>query len=116
MGLYQAMYHESKRLGLSHWYMITEKKIFNSLKKFGFEFQQIGDPVEYHGLRIPFLGIIDQMEQKIIRENPILLKLILRDLEKPFHPSFGFFGTLRMVYKFPHFTRKAWNYWVGRRK
>jgi N-acyl amino acid synthase of PEP-CTERM/exosortase system len=38
MGLYQILYQATKRRGLSHWYMITEEKIFHSLKKFGFLF------------------------------------------------------------------------------
>ena len=31
LGLYQVMYHESCRRGITHWYMITEKKIFYAL-------------------------------------------------------------------------------------
>ncbi len=33
LGLYQAMYQESRRRGLSHWYMITETKVFFALIK-----------------------------------------------------------------------------------
>ncbi len=114
MGLYQIVYHATKRLGLSHWYMITEKKIYHSLRKFGFLFYQIGEPVEYHGTRIPYLGILHDIEQKLIRENPILLKLILRGLERQYHPKFGIRGNLRMLLGLPHFAGKAWNYWQGK--
>jgi len=28
LGLYQILYHASKRMGITHWYMITEEKLF----------------------------------------------------------------------------------------
>ena len=88
LGLYQVMYHESKRRGLTHWYMITEKKVFYALKKYGFLFHQIGDPVQYHGERIPYLGNIDEIEKDLYRSNPDMVKIMLTGLEKEFHPPF----------------------------
>ncbi|MCF6246261.1 MAG: PEP-CTERM/exosortase system-associated acyltransferase [Desulfobacula sp.] len=87
LGLYQVLYHESKRRGISHWYMITEKKLFYALKKYGFLFHQIGDPVEYHGERIPYLGIIQEIEKTLAKNNPDMLKIMLTGLEKEYHPS-----------------------------
>ncbi len=114
MGLYQAMYHESKRLGLTHWYMITEEKVSNTFKRFGFLFYPIGEPVEYHGLRTPYLGVISDMENKVMRENPFLMKLVLRGLEKEYHPDFTFWSQIRMVTSLPRFIRKGFRYWKGR--
>ena len=88
LGLYQVMYHESRRRGLSHWYMITEKKLFYALKKYGFLFHQIGEPVEYHGERVPYLGIIDEIERTLLANNPDMLKIMLTGLEKAYHPEF----------------------------
>jgi len=88
LGLCQVMYHESRRRGITHWYMITEEKIFYALSKYGFHFHQIGKPVEYHGLRIPYLGIIDEMEQSLAKTNPNMLKLMLAGLEEKYHPPF----------------------------
>jgi len=88
LGLYQVMYHESRRLGLSHWYMITETKLFHALKKYGFLFHQIGEPVEYHGQRIPYLGIVEEIERGLIRDNPDLLKIMLTGLEKKYYPPY----------------------------
>ncbi len=88
LGLYQVMYHESRRRGISHWYMITEKKLFHALKKYGFLFHQIGDSVEYHGERIPYLGIIEEVERTLLKNNPDMLKIMLTGLEKEYHPSF----------------------------
>ncbi len=88
LGLYQVMYHESRRRGISHWYMITEKKLFCALKKYGFLFYQIGEPVEYHGERIPYLGIIETIERTLIDNDPGMLKIMLTGLEKEYHPAF----------------------------
>lgn len=89
LGLYQAMYHESKRLGLTHWYMITDNKVLNTFKRFGFTFYPIGEPVVYHGLRTPYLGVISDIENKVMHENPFLMNLILRGLEKKYYPDFS---------------------------
>lgn len=88
LGLYQVMYHESRRRGLTHWYMITEEKLFYALKKYGFLFHQVGDPVEYHGERIPYLGIIEDIERRLIKDNPEMLKVMLTGLEKEYYPPY----------------------------
>lgn len=87
LGLYQVMYHESKRRGITHWYMITDKKLFYALKKYGFLFHQIGDSVEYHGERTPYLGILEEIENTLMENNPDMLKIMLTGLEKKYHPS-----------------------------
>lgn len=89
LGLYQVMYHESRRRGLSHWYMITEKKIYYALSKYGFVFHQIGDPVQYHGERIPYLGIIEEIETELIKNSPDMLKIMLAGLEKDYYPPYA---------------------------
>ncbi len=88
LGLYQIMYQESKRLGISHWYMITEKKLHNALNKYGFHFHQIGTPVWYHGERIPFLGVIEDIERKLMQTNPDMVKIMVTGLDQKYHPSF----------------------------
>jgi len=88
LGLYQVMYHESRRRGISHWYMITEKKLFFALKKYGFLFHQIGEPVEYHGERIPYLGIVEEIEKTLRKNNPDMYKIMLTGLEEKYHPPF----------------------------
>ena len=80
LGLYQVLYQESKRLGLSHWYTIMEQKLFFALRKYGFLFHEIGEPVQYHGQRIPYLGIIEEVEKDLIKNNPGILKFLLNGL------------------------------------
>ncbi len=102
LGLYQAMYHESKRLGLTHWYMITDNNVLNTFKRFGFKFYPIGEPVEYHGLRTPYLGVISDIENKVMRENPPLMNLVLRGLEKKYYPDFSLWSQRRIAAILPH--------------
>ncbi len=73
---------------LSHWYMITEKKVFSALKKYGFLFHQIGDTVQYHGERVPYLGIIEEIEKDLIKNNPKMLEIMLAGLEPEYYPSY----------------------------
>ncbi|OGP63457.1 MAG: long-chain N-acyl amino acid synthase [Deltaproteobacteria bacterium RBG_13_49_15] len=87
LGLYQAMYHEAKRRGITHLYMITEQKLFYALRHFGIYFKQIGDPVEYHGLRVPYIGIVAEMEKKLKEFHPKTLSMLLTGLEPQYHPN-----------------------------
>ena len=113
LGLFQIMYHESKRLGLTHWYMITEDRVHRLFNRFGFVFHPIGEPVSYHGLRTPYLGVISEMESTLIRENPVLMKLVLGGLEKEYQPVFSVQDQVRMMASFPHFARKGLRLWKG---
>lgn len=114
MGLYQIMYQESKRMGLTHWYMITQEKMYRLFKRLGFVFHPVGEPVEYHGLRRPYLGVISEMEAAMMRENPVLMRLLLQGLEKEYRPDFSVREQLKALGQIPHFTRKGFRLWKGR--
>lgn len=86
LGLYRLLYQVSKRLGITHWYMLTEKKLWYLLCKYHFQFHQIGEPVDYHGLRIPYLGRIADMETHMRQTHPEFLQSFLAGLEAEYHP------------------------------
>ncbi len=86
LGLYRLLYQVSKRLGLTHWYMISEKKLWYTLRKYQIVFHQIGTPVDYHGVRIPYLGNIAEIEAHLQRSNPAFLQSYLVGLEPEYHP------------------------------
>lgn len=86
-GLYQTVYQTSKKLGITHWYMIVEEKLYRLLKSYGFKFHQIGEPIQYHGIRIPYLGIISEIEQKCMENRPEFLMRLLAGLEKKYYPK-----------------------------
>jgi N-acyl amino acid synthase of PEP-CTERM/exosortase system len=87
LGLYQLMYRVSKRLGLTHWYMIAERKLWYALKRYHFVFQQIGEPLHYHGIRIPYLGDIAEIEAEVKQHAPQLFDATVTALEEPYRPN-----------------------------
>jgi hypothetical protein len=50
------------------------KGIATLLGRFGIDFKVIGDPVDYHGIRTPYLGEIAKIEQSMSDADPNLYK------------------------------------------
>ena len=82
LGLYRLVYQTTKKRGITHWYMLTEKVLWYALKRFGWLFYQVGDPVNYHGKRIPYLSIVKDADTYLMREKPDLYKFYSMGLEK----------------------------------
>jgi len=80
INLYKAIYQESKRRKITHWYAVMTKGIVILLNKFGFIFKEIGDPVDYHGIRTPYLGDMEKIDQEIMQEHPELYEELNRGL------------------------------------
>ena len=89
LGLYKAMYHESRRVGFTHWYAAMEKKLWYSLKLFNFTFQEIGPLVDYYGPVIPYLGVIEQLEKEVSDNSPGLWSYFLDGLEEKYWPEWA---------------------------
>ncbi len=87
LGLFKELYQISKKLGITHWYMITEKKLWYALKRFDLIFRQIGEPVNYHGLRIPYLGIIREIEQNLMKKQMDFYQDFLVGLDRQYWPA-----------------------------
>ena len=87
LGLLKEIYQVSKKLGITHWYMITEKKLWYAMKRFNLIFRQIGEPVHYHGLRIPYLGVIDEIEQDLMNKHMDFYQDFLVGLDKQYWPA-----------------------------
>ena len=80
INLYKAVYQESKKRNITHWYSFMTKGILILLSRFGFAFEEIGDPVDYHGIRTPYLGEIAKIEEEILNTTPELHSEFTRDL------------------------------------
>ncbi|RJQ14909.1 MAG: GNAT family N-acetyltransferase [Nitrospiraceae bacterium] len=72
IGLYKAVYQESRRRQLTHWYAVMTKGIALLIEKLGLKFDVIGDPVDYHGIRTPYLGKISETERVMSETVPDL--------------------------------------------
>lgn len=88
LGLYRAMYHETRRHGFSYWYAAMEKKLWRALKMFKFTFDEIGPQVDYYGPVIPYLGIINKIEKEVNDHAPELWSYLLDGLEEECWPVF----------------------------
>lgn len=54
IGLYMAAATMSMNTGIRHVYVMMEPRLARSMKFIGITFQQLGPPIDYHGLRAPY--------------------------------------------------------------
>jgi N-acyl amino acid synthase of PEP-CTERM/exosortase system len=73
-GLYRCIYRQSLELGLTHWYAVMVDSLCNLLRRWGLCWTQVGNEVDYHGLRTHYLAEIVEIEKSIISDNPQLLQ------------------------------------------
>jgi len=78
--LYKAIYQESKKRKITHWYAVMTNGIATLLGRFGIDFRAVGDPVDYHGIRTPYLGEIAKIEQSMSDADPDLYKEFITGL------------------------------------
>ncbi|NPU86575.1 MAG: PEP-CTERM/exosortase system-associated acyltransferase [Syntrophaceae bacterium] len=88
LGLYKAMYHETRRINFSHWLAAMEKKLWYALKTFHFTFQEIGPQVDYYGPVTPYLGFIEKLEKEVNDNSPELWSFLLDGLDEKYWPEF----------------------------
>jgi len=59
--LIREIYHTTKSLDIEYLFAAMSKGLERMLKKCGIMFLNIGEPVEYHGIRIPYYAHIDEL-------------------------------------------------------
>ncbi len=69
-GLYREMYWECKKIGVSHWYTLTERSLWRLLRKHGLLFECVGDEVDYCGPVKPYLASITNIEKELNERYP----------------------------------------------
>lgn len=80
VSLYKELYRESKLRNITHWYAVMTKGVVNLLDRLGLKFIEIGDPVDFNGIRTPYLGVIEKIEQELESSNPALFQEFTKDL------------------------------------
>ena len=64
---------ESKRLGLDYWLASMEPTLQRLLRRLvGFEFIQIGEPMDYYGEVVPYMASIADFIRTLERDRPDL--------------------------------------------
>lgn len=84
-GLYKLIYIESRMMGLTHWLAVMTDGLYKLLRRAGIVFAPIGPPVNYHGIRTPYLGSIAEIEAEVSRKNPELFKATTEELKLLLH-------------------------------
>ena len=73
--LFRDMNLESARLGLDYWLAAMEPTLHRLIRRLlGFEFVQIGPPMEYYGEVVPYVASIDAIARSLERRRPDLFE------------------------------------------
>lgn len=83
LGLFKIMYHVSKRINLADWYMMAEKRLGYLLRRYHILFHPVGPEMEHHGVRIPYIGHISEIESHMLKVNQSLAESFIEGLDRP---------------------------------
>ena len=72
-GLYQCIYLESVKHGLTHWYAAMAKGLYFLLRRWGVVWQSIGPEMNYHGLRSAYISSIVENVAMAQKRYPAML-------------------------------------------
>ena len=72
LGMYREMYRHSRNHGVRFWFAAMERSLAHSLKKMGFQFEQIGPEADYYGKVTPYLLDLDTWIPGLGVTNPPL--------------------------------------------
>lgn len=86
LGLFAAVMRMAHYHGITHCYAVMEPALLRLLGRFGVIFHRIGAEVEYHGLRVPCLGTMDESLPNIRRVCPPVWDLITNHGEWAINP------------------------------
>jgi N-acyl amino acid synthase of PEP-CTERM/exosortase system len=76
LGLFQAIVRMSKDHEIKLWVAVMEPTLLRLLRRFGIYFTPVGEPVDYHGLRVPCVGPVDEVMDGIRRSFPEVFDFI----------------------------------------
>lgn len=79
LGLVRGIVELSYRLGVHHWCGLMEPKLLRLLQTSAIYFHQAGTMVEHHGMRQPSLLRLDQMLERVRREQPATWSYLTED-------------------------------------
>lgn len=86
-GIYREIYQESKRRGITHWYALMEKTLWLLLRLHGFNFQAIGEEIDFYGSVQPYLADISKIERECYEKHPQSFQYFMQGLEPEYQPS-----------------------------
>ena len=75
--LFKAVYQVSLDLGVSHWVCMMPTALQLRMAMLGVTFEAVGEPVDYHGLRQPCVGVAHRILSSLEVDNPEMYKFII---------------------------------------
>ena len=86
MGLYGAMYQESKRQGITHWLAAMEESLVRLLRRHNFWFTPIGPQIDYYGPVTPYMASIAEIEEAVYHHCPSMFWALMEGLDMDHRP------------------------------
>lgn len=86
-GLFKTLYHETRRLGLTHLIVAMERSLFLLLKRMGYHFHAIGPVVDYYGPVAPYVARIRDIERYLYSRRRSVYDYWMADLEPEYLPA-----------------------------
>lgn len=74
LGLYRAMYIETKSRGLKYWYALMERSLHKLLGRYAFDFKPIGEKVDVYGMVMPYLANVEEVDEALQERFPFVVK------------------------------------------
>ena len=71
-GIFKYMYHESKRIGITHWIVAMERGLSLLLRRMGFPFKAAGPEADYSGCVRPYIASIADIERYCSHHRPTM--------------------------------------------
>ena len=86
-GLFKSMYHEIKRLGVTHVIVAMERSLHLLLRRLGYQFRAMGPVVDYYGPVIPYIARIGDLEHHLYVRRRAVFDYWMEGLEPQYLPA-----------------------------
>lgn len=73
---YKYLLLQSMDMGLTHWYIAMKRGLYVLLKRVGMVYHPIGPEIDYHGLRTPYLGYLQEIKEGMLKRDPHCFEFI----------------------------------------
>lgn len=78
LGLMTGVFDHVVEYGLTHLCAVIDPALLRLLRRLGIEFQVIGDPVDFHGLRQPVMASCQDLVEQLAENRPEIYQLVSR--------------------------------------
>lgn len=72
---YKYLLLQSIDMGFTHWYVAMKRGLYVLLKRVGMVYHPIGPEIDYHGLRTPYLGNLEEIRLSMLKKDPTCFNL-----------------------------------------